>query len=281
MPITRLHDLDVHYELAAPGRGDAVLCIHGLGSSTEDWEPQIAALSRRHTVITYDVRGHGKSGKPNGRYSVRQFAQDAAALIEYLEPGPVHVLGISMGGMIAFQLAVDYPDLVKSLVIVNSGPEMVLRGWRQKLAIYQRFVIVRVMGMRKMGQVLATALLPKPEHAAERATFVERWARNDAKAYLRSLRALIGWSVSERLAAIRCPTLIVTADQDYTPVVYKEYYTRQIPGARLAVIPDSRHMLPVERPNEFNRVVTDFLDAAVQAPASPVATPQTARAQLL
>lgn len=277
MAIVRLRDLEMHYEITAPERGNPVLCIHGLGSSTDDWKPQIAALSRHHTVITYDVRGHGQSGKPRGRYSVKLFAEDAASLIKHLEPGPVHVLGISMGGMIAFQLAVDFPELVRSLVIVNSGPEMVLRTWKQRVAIYQRFVIVRMMGMKKMGQVLASALLPKPEHTAERATFVERWARNDPGAYLRSLRALIGWSVSDRLTTIRCPTLIVSADQDYTPVSYKEYYTKLIPGATLAVVEDSRHMLPVERPDEFNRVVLAFLDgradggqsrtAAVERPA--------------
>lgn len=277
MAIVRLRDLEMHYEITAPERGNPVLCIHGLGSSTDDWKPQIAALSRHHTVITYDVRGHGQSGKPRGRYSVKLFAEDAASLIKHLEPGPVHVLGISMGGMIAFQLAVDFPELVRSLVIVNSGPEMVLRTWKQRVAIYQRFVIVRMMGMKKMGQVLASALLPKPEHTAERATFVERWARNDPGAYLRSLRALIGWSVSDRLTTIRCPTLIVSADQDYTPVSYKEYYTKLIPGATLAVVEDSRHMLPVERPDEFNRVVMAFLDgradggqsrtAAVERPA--------------
>ena len=277
MAIVRLRDLEMHYEITAPERGNPVLCIHGLGSSTDDWKPQIAALSRHHTVITYDVRGHGQSGKPRGRYSVKLFAEDAASLIKHLEPGPVHVLGISMGGMLAFQLAVDFPELVRSLVIVNSGPEMVLRTWKQRVAIYQRFVIVRMMGMKKMGQVLASALLPKPEHTTERATFVERWARNDPGAYLRSLRALIGWSVSDRLTTIRCPTLIVSADQDYTPVSYKEYYTKLIPGATLAVVEDSRHMLPVERPDEFNRVVMAFLDgradggesrtAAVERPA--------------
>jgi len=277
MPIARIRDIDVHYEITAPGRGSAVLCIHGLGSSTEDWESQLAALARRHTVITYDVRGHGKTSKPRGRYTVKQFAEDAAALIEHLEPGPVHVLGISMGGMIALQLAADYPRLVRSLIIVNSGPEMILRTWKQRIAIYQRFLIVRLMGMRKMGEVLAAALLPKPEHAAERVTFVDRWARNEPGAYLRALRALIGWSVSDRLAGIACPTLVVSADQDYTPVAYKEYYTRLIPGARLVVIADARHMLPVERPNEFNAVVTDFLDGGIKPAASAAAAPTAVR----
>lgn len=263
MPIARIRDIDVHFEVAgAPREGrSALLLIHGLGSSTEDWEPQLSHFARDRQVIAYDVRGHGRSGKPRTAYSVKQFADDAAALIEYLKLGAVDVMGISMGGMIALQLVADHPALVKSLVIVNSGPELVLKTWKQRIAIYQRFVIVRLMGMRKMGEVLSKVLLPSPNHAKERSVFVERWARNEPSAYLRALRALIGWSVTDRLKDIACPTLVVGADQDYTSVEFKQQYTGMIPGARLAVVADSRHMLPVERPAEFNTVVSDFLAA--------------------
>ena len=96
----------------------------------------------------------------------------------------MHVVGISMGGMIAFQLAVDAPELVRSLVIVNSGPAMPIKTLAQRMVIWSRIAIVRIRGMRKMGEVLATRLLPKPEHAAERAQFIERWAANDPRAYL-------------------------------------------------------------------------------------------------
>ena len=125
MPMIALDGLDVHYETY--GQGATVLLIHGLGSSTEDWEPQVDALRGAFTVVTYDVRGHGRTAKPRGKYSLPQFAADAARLIEHLGVGPVHVVGLSMGGMIAFQLATDRPDLVRSMIIVNSGPEMVLR----------------------------------------------------------------------------------------------------------------------------------------------------------
>ena len=278
MPITRLRDLDVHYEVH--GDGQPLLLIHGLGSSTEDWEPQLAFFARKFKVVTYDVRGHGRTGKPKARYSLAQFAEDAAALIDFLDLGATHVLGISMGGMIALQLAVDRPDLVRSLTVVNSGPELVLRTLRQKIAIYQRFAIVRLMGMRKMGQVLSKVLLPSPEHEKERDTFVERWARNNPGAYLRSLRALIGWSVTARLGDITSPTLVVAADQDYTPVAFKEQYTAKIPGARLAVIANSRHMLPVERPREFNEAVMAFLDnLSVRASGTEHLSPSTAAPQ--
>ncbi|MEO8623512.1 MAG: alpha/beta hydrolase [bacterium] len=257
MPMTTLGDLNVFYE--RHGEGEPVLLIHGLGSSTEDWEPQVDALSNYFTVIAYDVRGHGRTAKPRGTYSVPQFAEDAARLVEHVGLGPMHVMGLSMGGMIAFQLAADRPDLVRSVIIVNSGPEMILRSWKEKFAIFQRRVIVRVMGMSKMGEVLSTRLLPAPEHAALRETFVERWGRNDPGAYLRALSALVGWSVMAKLPAITCPVLVVAADQDYTPVAWKRDYTAKMPHASLVVIPNARHMMPVETPEPFHNAIIPFL----------------------
>ena len=264
MPMITVNGLDVFYE--ARGTGDSVLLVHGLGSSTEDWEPQVDALARAFTVVAYDVRGHGRTDKPAGAYSVSQFAADAAALITTLALAPVHVVGLSMGGMIAFQLAADHPELVRSLVIVNSGPEMVPRTVREKLGIVQRRFIVRLMGMRKMGEVLAEKLLPGAEHAVRRGLFADRWARNDKDAYLRALSALVGWSVTARLPAIRQPVLVVAADQDYTPVAWKQWYTSLMPNATLAVIPGSRHMMPVERPQLFHDALFPFLAAAGRGP---------------
>jgi 3-oxoadipate enol-lactonase len=263
MPMIVLGDLNTYYEMR--GQGAPVLLIHGLGSSTEDWEAQVKALERQFTVVTYDVRGHGKTAKPGGRYSVPQFAADAARLLVHLGLGPVDVMGLSMGGMIAFQLAVDHPELVRSLIIVNSGPEMVLRTWREKSVILQRKLIVRLMGMRKMGEVLAERLLPAPEHARRREVFAERWARNDKGAYLRALSALVGWSVMAALPQIQCPVLVVTADQDYTPVAWKQTFTDRMPNASLAVIPNSRHLMPIEKPEAFHEVLLPFLSGVAAA----------------
>src|SRR5690349_844449 len=107
MPTLRINDVDLYYE--SHGAGEPVLLIHGLGSRTLGWEPQVAALAARYHLIAFDVRGHGRSSKPRQRYSVALFADDTAALIRALDLGAVHVVGISMGGMIAFQLAVTAP----------------------------------------------------------------------------------------------------------------------------------------------------------------------------
>lgn len=257
MPTVHLNEVELYYE--THGAGEPVLLVHGLGSSTLDWERQVAALARHYRVVTFDCRGHGRSSKPRQPYSVALFADDTAALIRALNLGPVHVVGISMGGMIAFHLAVTAPELVRTLVVVNSGPAMPIKTLAQRTMIWTRLAIVRLQGMRKMGEVLAARLLPKPEQAALRAQFIERWAANDPRAYVSALKGLVNWSVMDRLGGIRSPTLILTADADYTPVAVKRAYTAMIPGAELVVIEDAHHMLPEERPAEFNAALLAFL----------------------
>ena len=257
MPKIRVGDIDLYYEES--GQGPALLLIHGLGSSCRDWEVQVPHFSTHFRVITCDVRGHGRSDKPRSKYSIPQFAADIAELLNALVVGPAHLVGISMGGMIAFQLAVSYPELVKSLVIVNSGPELVVHSLRDLLQVWQRKLIVRLLGMRKMGEVLSGRLFPKEEHAQIRKLFVERWAENDPRAYRNAMQALIGWSVADQISGIKCPTLVIAADGDYTPVEVKEAYVARMSNAGLAVIPDARHAVPVEQPELFNKVVMEFL----------------------
>ena len=261
MPSIPIRDIDIHYEIT--GEGEPLLLIHGLGSSSRDWAPQVHYFSKLFQVVTFDVRGHRQSSKPPGPYSILQFTEDTAELINALDIGPAHVAGISMGGMIAFQLTLIKPELVKSLVVINSGPDFTPKSLKQRLAIYQRFLIVRILGMRAMGKVLAKRLFPKPNQDNIRSIFIERWAENDKRAYLSSMKAIFSWNIDDQLSKIKCPVLILAADEDYTPVSYKEEYTKKIPNAELVVISDSRHAIPVEHPDKFNQVLMSFLSKQV------------------
>lgn len=261
MPRLGIGDIELYYEIT--GKGQPVLLIHGLGSGARDWGMQVPFLSQNFQVVTFDVRGHGQSDKPPGPYSIPLFASDTIELIRSLDIAPVHVIGISMGGMIAFQMAVDAPEMVKSLLIVNSGPEFILRSPKDILRGLQRLLIVRLFGMRKMGEALSLSLFPKEEQGELRRLFVERWAENDRQAYMNSMRAIVGWSVADRLGEIDCPTLVIAADQDYTPVCLKEIYVAKIPQAELVVIADSRHATPVEHPEQFNKFLMEFLSKHV------------------
>ncbi|MFZ6045608.1 alpha/beta fold hydrolase [Pseudomonas sp. CR3202] len=248
----------LHYE--DYGRGMPVLLVHGLGSSTRDWEYQIPALAAHYRVIALDVRGHGRSDKPLESYSIATFADDVAALIEHLGLIDVHLVGISMGGMIGFQLGVDHPDLLRSLTIVNSGPEVIPRAPREFLEIAKRWSLSRLLSLETIAKGLGQLLFPLPEQAELRRKIEERWPQNDKRAYLSSLDAIIGWGVRERLERIRCPTLVITADRDYTPVAQKEAYVREMPNARLVVIENSRHATPLDQPERFNTTLLDFIN---------------------
>ena len=187
----------LHYE--DYGHGMPVLLVHGLGSSTRDWEYQIPALTTHYRVIVIDVRGHGRSDKPQEPYSIAVFAEDVAALIEHLRLIDVHLVGISMGGMIGFQLGVDRPELLRSLTIVNSGPEVKPRSAKDYLEIAKRWTLSRLLSLDSIARALGHLLFPLPEQGDLRRKIEERWPQNDKRAYLSSLDAIIGWGVRDRL----------------------------------------------------------------------------------
>ena len=164
-----------------------------------------------------------------------------------------------MGGMIGFQLGVDRPELLRSLTIVNSGPEVKAKSARDWLEIGKRWMLSRLLSLDTIAKALGKLLFPKPEQAELRRKIEERWPQNDKRAYLASLDAIIGWGVRERLDRITCPTLVITADRDYTPVERKREYVAEMPNARLLVIENSRHATPLDQPERFNNALLAFL----------------------
>ena len=167
-----------------------------------------------------------------------------------------------MGGMVGFQFAVDHPQWLRSLCIVNSAPEVKRRTRSDWLWWLKRWSLARILSVETVGQGLAARLFPKPGQADLRHKMAQRWARNDKYAYLKSFDAIVDWGVQERIGEIRCPTLVVAADHDYTPIQLKERYVALMPHARLVVIDDSRHATPLDQPEVFNQTLLQFLAAA-------------------
>jgi pimeloyl-ACP methyl ester carboxylesterase len=257
MPAVEVNGVSLYYERT--GAGDAVIFLHGLGSSTQDWSPQIEFFKDRYSCIAIDIRGHGQSEKAPGPYSIRMFAADVAALMSHLGVESAHLVGVSMGGMIAFQMAVDAPGRVRSMVIINAGPEVPTRTLKEKWAVWQRLILFRLFSMRKIGETIGGRLFPDADQAALREAFTERWAANHKPSYMAATRALAGWSVRERIASITIPTLVIAAELDYTPVEAKEAYAREMPDAELVVIHGARHAVNYAQPDKVNPVIDAFL----------------------
>ncbi|MEN8042136.1 MAG: alpha/beta hydrolase [Actinomycetota bacterium] len=257
MSTVQVNGVSLHY--TDQGEGDPVLLIHGLGSSGADWEMQIPALIPDFRVIAVDLRGHGQSDKPDGPYSIAMFAGDVAAVIEELGIAPCHVVGLSLGGITALELAATRPELVRRAVIVNAGPEFVPKTFKDKAAVWQRRILVKVAPLRTMGEIIAERTLPEDKHAELRERVAETIASNDKAAYQASMKAIVGWSVLDRLNRITSPILVVASEFDYSPSEAKQPIVDLAQDARMVVVPETRHLLPVEKPREFNKILQAFL----------------------
>jgi 3-oxoadipate enol-lactonase len=241
------------------GSGEPLVLLHGLGSSCQDWEYQIPEFSRRHRVVAPSLRGFGETEITDGPHSVKTWSEDVVALIRHLDIGPVNLLGFSMGGAIAFQLATDHPDLLRRLVIVNSQPSFELDHWTKHMMVLSRIAMARAVGMSHLARFVAKRMFPEPHHAATRARMISRHSTNDRASYIAAVNALAGWSVEESLSTLVTPTLIVAADQDFTPVEEKRAYASQMPNAEVALVQNSRHITHIDQADELNRLVMQFL----------------------
>lgn len=243
------------------GHGPPLVLLHGLGSSRNDWPLQLPAFTQRYRTVAVDLRGHGQSPKPAGPYRIEQMAADVARLLVRLDAHPAHVLGISLGGAVAQQVALDFPDLVRSLVLVNTAARLVSDQWRQRLMGLRRVAGVYLYGMDRVAEGVAQRLFPRPEQAALRQETAERLRSNDMAAYRATLWAVARFDVRARLGEIGCPTLIVAGDEDTTvPLASKRLLAERIPGSRLEIITASGHATPVDQSEAFNRVAITFLE---------------------
>jgi len=260
VPVTSVRDLELYYELHGPPRAPCLLLVHGLGSSARDWEHQIEALAARYRVLAVDLRAHGRSSR-RGPITMAGLAGDLAALLRMLELAQVHVVGISLGAGVAFQLAVDHPALVAGVIVINGGPEgPSTANPEHRAGIAWRIETVQQLGMHGLGAQLADRLFPDARFAPTREAFVERWVRNDAAFYLETFEAIIDWSVRHRLATLAVPCGVITGDRDYTPVAYKREYASELRDAEVVVIEQSGHMTTHDQPAALNAAILGFVD---------------------
>ena len=257
MPIVPINHTDIYIE--EHGSGEPLFLLHGFGSSTRDWEAQLPDLADRFRVVLVDFRGFGQSNRKTGPFSVEQFASDIFAVADHLQIERFHLLGYSMGGAAAQQMAVDCPERIQRLILVNTVPSFRPDHWRKVLELYMRRLVVRLLGMEKMAGVIAKKLFPREDQEALREVVRERYSDNSTAVYMAVLKTLPRWSVREKLSTIASPTLVIAAEHDYTPVAEKEAMVQEIADSRLEVIRESRHGTPFDQTVIFNALVREFL----------------------
>jgi 3-oxoadipate enol-lactonase len=263
MPEVRLADVRLHYEVS--GHGDPLLMVMGLGGSSAGWAPElITELALSFRTIVYDNRGTGQSDKPDVPYSLEMFAADAIAILDDLNIRRAHLFGVSMGGMIAQEVALRYGSRLQTLTLgcttcggknaVPPPPESVKLLTAPRDGLSDEEVIRR-------GWPLAYTPDYIKNHQTELEASIPRLLVNATPTFIfkRHLDATYGLKTYERLPQITIPTLIITGAKDVLiPARNSEILAERIPGARLHTIPNAAHAFFNEARQEFLKEFVPF-----------------------
>ncbi len=277
-----LHGHDVGYRRA--GQGPAILLIHGLAGSSRTWREVMPALARDHTVIAPDLLGHGESAKPLGDYSLGAYASGLRDLLGAIGIPSATIVGQSLGGGVAMQLAYQHPEIAERMVLVGSGGlgrevSWLLRVLTLPAAEYVMPVLFPSF-IRDRGNDVSAFLhrrgLRAPHVAEMWRAYASLAGAENRHAFVRTLRAVIdpgGQAVSatDRLyLAATMPVMIVWGDQDpIIPIAHAYAAHEAIPGSRLEIFEGAGHFPHVERPDRFVEVLTDFLATTEPAGRHP------------
>lgn len=278
MPTIEVNSTRLYYECT--GAGPALLLIHGLGSSGDDWAFQREAFANRHRLILPDLRGSGRSAKPAGPYSMALFAADLWALLDALGIESVDVLGFSLGGAVAQEMALMHPQRVHRLVLCNALANYRMDTWRKWAEASIQLALVHLLGPRNTARLIARRMFPQPDQADKRRRVIEVIGANPRHAYLASIHAIIGWSALDRLSVLHCPVLIIAAEHDYTPLHDKRREAAAFACAQFVVIAGSRHGTPFDATERFNACVLGFLQRRYP-PGPSLALPASERANAI
>jgi pimeloyl-ACP methyl ester carboxylesterase len=258
MPVLSVNSIELHYLEA--GSGQPVLLLHGLGSCSDDWFFQAPILAERCLVIAPDLRGHGQSSKPRGPMSVAQLAADIAGLMDRLDLAPAHIVGLSLGGLVGQQLAIDFPQKVNRLILVNTFAHLWPTSLRETYTLLRRAMTATLLPMRMAARIVAADLFPQPPQAELRRYAFDRVGANDLTSYRALIRAIRRFDTRPVLHRIHAPTLVITGDRDnVVPRGCQLQLVRGIPQVRWRLVRDSGHATPVDQPEEFNRLMLEFL----------------------
>lgn len=240
------------------GAGPVLLLIHGLGASHADWQHQSDVLAGTFRLIVPDLRGHGSSDG-SAPFSVERFATDLLQLLETLKISRLNIAGHSMGGAVAMQMALLRPQWVQKLVLANTVPDFRPATLQQRWMLWSRVLTIRCCGPKALAARSANRMFPLPAQQSLRDALVLRSAANSPAVYIETARALARWSVVDKLDWLTMPTLVMAGEHDFFPVSDIQALAERLPDARCRILEGAHHHLPLERPDDFNRIVQEFL----------------------
>ncbi len=269
MPVVQANEIEIYYE--EHGSGEPLLLIMGWGGNTATWNPQIEGLAEHYHVIAFDNRGAGRTKAPDGPYTIPQMAADTAGLLQALEVPKAHIFGISMGGMVAQELALGYPELVGALILGCTSPGGNNAAGKDQLQ--EDIEAVRATNGTDMAdlewfseflkRLWTDEALAKSESQLQ--DFVLSMIRfpPSTRGLHRQIDAVSAHDTYDRLPRIGQPTLVITGDEDsLIDPGNSDILAERIPGAELRVFPGLKHAFHLEQPDQVNSVIIDFIGRA-------------------
>lgn len=254
----RCNGADLAYRMDGAANAPVLLFSNSLASDMSIWDDQVAAFKSDYRVVRYDTRGHGRSPVTDGPLTIDDLASDAIALIEQLALGPVHFVGISLGGMLGQGVAAKRPDLLRSLTLSNTASQT------DKPELWEpRIQTALTAGIAPLVEPTLERWFTAPFRAAhpDRIETVRRMvAATPPKGYAAAARAIQVMQQTAILARIVTPTLVIAGRDDAsTPVAAAERITGAIRGAELLVVEQAAHITPIEQAEKFNQHLRRFL----------------------
>ncbi len=258
----------VYFETTGPADAPPLLLIMGMGFSSRAWATLPSLLADRFRVITFDNRGTGRSSGTGAVFRVKDMAEDAVAVLDAAGARRACVFGVSMGGMVALELALESPERVRALVLGAT-----FAGWlgsrKPSPAVISDIVVGGVlsrMGMhRLLGQALVSGDVVENEYG-KLSAWIEAGERVSPRLLVQQMTAVTLHATTSRLGKVACPTLVLTGDSDrLVPEKNSRRLAELIPGARLVVLGGAGHCFPLEQPEETLAELVRFLGEEVPA----------------
>lgn len=244
------------------GQGPLVVLMHGIGGNRTNWHDQLEPFAAHFHVVAWDARGYGASDDYEGPLDFGSFAGDLARLLDYFEASRAHLVGLSMGGVIAMDFYSRYPQRVATLTICDSLPGFnhLTAEQRSEFVHLRQEPLLAGKEPKDIAPIVAATLIGKSARPGSFERLVASMAALHKHSYLKTIAATATYTRTFELEKIAVPTHIVVGDEDQlTPPQMSRQMAERIPGARLTVIDGAGHLSNIEQPDKFNRAVLAFL----------------------